>query len=65
MKKVIYNNKLVSCEYYNKKDPFCSINGKWVDRQKVTVIPTQWTIYALILIGAYLIGLLTVMLWNL
>lgn len=57
--KVIYNNKIVNAEYYSKKDPYCSINGEWVDRQKVTVIPTQGTTYALIAIGAYLFGLIT------
>ena len=59
MKRVIYNNKIVNAEYYNKKDPYCSINGEWVDRQKVTTIPKQWTTYALIAIGAYLVGLIT------
>lgn len=57
--KVIYNNKIVKTEYYSKKDPYCSINGEWVDRRKVTAIPTQWTTYALIAIGAYLVGLIT------
>lgn len=57
--KVVYNNKIVNAEYYNKNDKYCSINGEWVDRQKVTAIHTQWTTYALVAIGAYLIGLIT------
>ena len=57
--KVIYNNKIVNAEYYNKKDPYCSINGELVDRQKVTAIPKEWTTYVLIAIGAYLVGLIT------
>ena len=57
--KAIYKGKLMKLDYYKKKDHFCSVDGEWVAKKNVTVIPTEWTTYALIAIGAYLLGLIT------
>ena len=57
--KAIYKNKLVEVDYLRKADDYAVVNGKWVNKKDLIIIPTEWTTYALIAIGAYLVGLIT------
>ena len=57
--RAIYKGKIVKVNYYKKLDNFASANGEWVEKKDLTIIPTDWTTYALIAIGAYLVGLIT------
>jgi len=61
MKKAIYKGNLVNVEYYNRHDYYCSVNGEWVAKKEVVIIPTEWTTYALIACGGWLVGLITTM----
>lgn len=57
--KAIYKNKLVEVDYINENDIYARANGEWVEKKDLIIIPTEWTTYALIAIGAYLVGLVT------
>lgn len=63
--KAFYKNKIVEVKYYNVHDKFANVNGEWVDKKNLIIIPTEWTTYALIACGSYLLGLISVMIWNL
>ncbi len=61
--KAIYKGKIVEVDYLRKADDYATVDGRWVAKKDLTIIPesTEWTTYALVAVGAYLIGLITMM----